>query len=206
MRRDVRRHTHGNTGRAVDQKVRNFGGQDEWLFQRLVVVRAPLDGVLLDIVEEFLGGARHSGFGITHGSSLIAVHGAEVTLPIHQRKAHVEILRHTHESIVYGAITVRVVLTNHVTNHTSRLFIGCVPAVPKLVHRVEDPAVHRLEPVSDVRQGAPDDHAHRVVEVRVTNFVFDIDWNNIWRFSHTKYAIKVDAGVYSGHAEGATPI
>src|SRR5690606_18456271 len=105
-----------------------------------------------------------------------------------------------------GAITVRVVLTNHVTDHTGRLLIGSVPAVTQLVHREEDAAVYRLEPVSDVRQGAPDDHAHRVVEVRVTNFVFDIDWNNIWRFSHTQYAIKVDAGVYSGHAKGATPI
>jgi hypothetical protein len=33
--------------------------------------------------------------------------------------------------------------------------------------------VHRLQAVADVRQGAPHDHAHRVIEVRMAHLGFE---------------------------------
>ena len=45
-------------------------------------------------------------------------------------------------------------------------FFGLAPAFrPELAHRVDDPALHRLEPVAEEGQGAVEHHVHRVVEV-----------------------------------------
>src|SRR5699024_2097876 len=47
-----------------------------------------------------------------------------------------------------------------------------VPVVP---HRVEDAAVHGLEAVPDVWERAPDDDAHRIVDVALLHLRLDID-------------------------------
>src|ERR1700690_4073257 len=39
--------------------------------------------------------------------------------------------------------------------------------------------MHGLQSVADVRQGAPDDHAHGVIEIRTAHLVFYIDGNEI---------------------------
>ncbi len=39
--------------------------------------------------------------------------------------------------------------------------------------------VHRLETVAGVGKGPADDHAHRIVEIRTAQFVFDIDGGNV---------------------------
>ena len=44
---------------------------------------------------------------------------------------------------------------------------------PQLRHRVDDAALHRLEAVRDVRQGAVEDDVHRVVEVRLPREIAD---------------------------------
>jgi len=41
-------------------------------------------------------------------------------------------------------------------------------------HGVEDAPVHRFQAVPHVREGAGDDNAHRIVEVRTPHLVFDI--------------------------------
>ena len=35
--------------------------------------------------------------------------------------------------------------------------------------------MRRLEAIADVRERAPDDHAHRVIHVRALHLVFDVD-------------------------------
>jgi hypothetical protein len=59
---------------------------------------------------------------------------------------------------------VRVVRAHDVADDARALEPRPVRLQPRLVHRVEDAPVHRLQPVAHVRQGARDDHAHRVVE------------------------------------------
>ena len=49
-----------------------------------------------------------------------------------------------------------------------------------LPHRVEHAAMRRLEPVAHVRQRSPDDHAHRVIQVRALHLVFDVDGNSLF--------------------------
>ena len=44
-----------------------------------------------------------------------------------------------------------------------------------VVHRVQDAALDRLQSVAHVRQGALDDDAHRVVEIRAAHLAVDAD-------------------------------
>jgi hypothetical protein len=44
-----------------------------------------------------------------------------------------------------------------------------------LLHAVEDAAVDGFEAVADIGQGATDDDRHRVVEIRATHLLFNID-------------------------------
>ncbi|MNT91368.1 hypothetical protein D3C72_2324540 [compost metagenome] len=66
----------------------------------------------------------------------------------------------------------RVVLTDHVTDNTRRFLVGTVPVVGKLMHGVQHPAMHGLEAISDIRKGAADDHAHRVIEIGTAHLLF----------------------------------
>ena len=88
----------------------------------------------------------------------------EVPLPLHERRARREILREAHERVVDRDVAVRVVLRHHLADNRGGLPEGPVVPEAHLVHRVEDPALNRLQAVAHVRQRAADDDRHRVVE------------------------------------------
>jgi hypothetical protein len=74
-----------------------------------------------------------------------------------------------------------VILTNHVTDNACRLFIGLVPVVVQLSHRKQGTAMDRFQPVTHIRQCAPDNYAHGVIQVRLLHLVFEIDRDNFFR-------------------------
>ncbi len=71
-----------------------------------------------------------------------------------------------------------VVLTDNVTDHTGGLLVALVPVVVELVHGEQHPPVNRFQAIADIGQGPPDNHAHRVVEVRLLELVLDVDGKN----------------------------
>ncbi len=166
VRRDVGRHADGDPGGAVDEQVREARGQDERLGRGLVVVGTEVDGLRLDVAEHLLGEALEAGLGVAHRRRRVVVDRAEVALAVDERVAQGELLRHPHERVVDRLVAVRVVLAHHLADDEGGLAVGPVRLQAEVVHRVEHPAVHGLEAVADVGQRAPDDHAHRVVEVR----------------------------------------
>ena len=87
-----------------------------------------------------------------------------------------EVLRHADEGVVDRGVAVRVVLAHHVADDARRTCVcwrsGRRPGVE---HPVEDPAVHRLQPVADVGQRARHDDRHRVVEERALHLLLDLD-------------------------------
>jgi hypothetical protein len=125
--------------------------------------------------------ARHAHLGVAHRRRRVAVHRAEVALPVDQHVAHRERLRHAHDGVVDRGVAVGVVLTDDVADDAGGLLVGLVPVVAELVHREQHAAVHRLEAVAHVRQRAPDDDAHGVVEIRLAHLVFEIDGQNFFR-------------------------
>ena len=179
VRRNVGGHADRDAAGAVDQKVREFRRQNRRLLLGAVVVRLEVDGVLVDIVEQVVRDLGQAGFGITHGGGHIAVDRTEIALPVDQRHAHGEILRHADHRIVDRLVAMGMVFTDHVADDARRLAVWLVPVEPVLIHRVENAAMHRLEAVARIRQRARHDHAHGVIEVGAFHLVEDGYGTNI---------------------------
>ena len=118
MRRDVRSHTNCNASRTVNQQVRETGRQNRRFFQAFVVVGLEVDRFLVKVAEQLHSRLVQTSFGITHCSSRVTVDRAEVAVAVNQRHAHAERLSKTNHGVVNGGITMRVILTNNVTDGT----------------------------------------------------------------------------------------
>ncbi len=154
----------------------NFAGSTERLALGAVVVRHPVDGLLVDVVlQHLLGELGQADLGVAHRRRVVAVDRAEVALTVDQQVAQREVLRHAHDRVVDRRVAVRVVLAHDVADDAGRLLVRLVRQVPRLEHAVEHPPVHRLQAVAHVGQRPPDDHAHRVVEVAPLHLLFDVD-------------------------------
>ena len=175
MGRDVRRHSHRDPGGAVHEQVGKLRGKDERLRFASVVVGTEVDRFLVQIGEQLVRDLRHADLGVAHGRGIVAVHGAEVALPVDERIAQAEVLRHAHDRVVDGRIPMGMIFADHVADDARRFLVGLVPVVRKLVHREENTAMHGLEPVAHVGKRAPDDDAHRVVEIGAAHLLLEAD-------------------------------
>ena len=204
--RDVRGHADRDAGRAVDQQIREFAGQDGRLVAGVVVVGNEVDGVPIDVREQFRGDARHAHLGVTHGRGRVAVHRAEVALPVDQRVAQRKVLRHADQRIVRRGVAVRMIFPDHVAHHARRFLVRPVPVVAELLHGVQHAPMHGLEAVAHVGQGAADDDAHRVVHVGLPHFLLDVDGRHgagVGRVCHDGQGLWiVDFGLWIGRKEG----
>ncbi len=175
VRRNIGRHADRDARGSVDQQVRDARRQDQRLFLRPVVIGAEIHRLLVDIGQQLVADPRHADLGVAHGRGVVAVDRAEVALAVDQHVAQREILCHAHDGVVDRGIAVRMVLTDDVSDDARRLLVGAIPVVRKLVHRVQNAPMHRLETIAHVGQRAPDDYAHRVVEVRPPHLLFEAD-------------------------------
>ena len=172
--RDVGRHTHGDACGAVDQQIREPAGQNDGFLLLAVVIGLEVDRVLGDVADHLHGQGRHLALGVAHGRGLVVARRTEVALPRDQRITHHPGLCQAHEGVVDRAVTVRVVLTHHLPDDPGALVPSPVGPVPAVVHAVQDPPMHRLEAVPNVRQRPTDDHAHRVIEVGLLDLVLQV--------------------------------
>ena len=154
-------------------RLGTFDGQDRRLLQPVVEVGLEVDGVLVDVLQHRDRDVGEPGLGVPVRRRRIAVDRAEVALAVDQRIAQREVLHHAHQRVVHRAVAVRVVLAEHVAHDRRRLLVRAAGHQAQLVHRVQDPAMHRLEAVAHVGQRARDDDAHRVVDERLLHLLFD---------------------------------
>ena len=172
VRRDIRRHTDGNTCRAVHQKVRQLRREHHGFALRVVEVGNEVHRFFVQIVEHRIGNFGQSAFRVTHGRRPVAVDGTEVPLTGHEGVAHGEVLRQAHQRLIRRRVPVRMVFTQHVAHDARAFFRGIIERVVHLVHRVQHAAVHRLEAVPNIGKRSPHDDAHRVIEVGLLHFLF----------------------------------
>ena len=173
VRWDVGRHADRDSGGAVDQEVREARRQDQRLTLRLVVVGAELDRVRVDVAQHLRGQAGEPGLGVTHRGSRVVVDRTEVALAVGQRVAQGEVLRHADQRVVDRSVAMGVVLAHDFADDRGALAVRAVRLQAEVVHRVEHPAMHRLEPVAHVGQRPADDHAHRVIDVGRAHLQFE---------------------------------
>ncbi len=174
VRRHLGRHAHGDARATVDEQVRQHAREHGRLLAGLVVVGPQVHRVLLEVREHLDREVGEPGLGVAHGRRGVAVDRAEVALAVHQRIAHHPVLRQAHERRVDHALAVRVVVARSVAGD-----LGALPVAPprrevQVVHRDQDAALRRLEPVADVGKRAGDDDRHRVVDVAGLHLVFDL--------------------------------
>ena len=181
MRRYVGCHPDGDTRRAIDQQLRDARRQNRRFMFAFIIVGNKIDCFHVDVGQQFLGAARHADFGIAQRCGGVAVHGAEITLPVHEDVAHGEFLGHAHDGVVNRGIPVGVVLPDHVAHQPGRLLVGAVIVVAQFPHGVQYAAMHRFEAVAGIGQRSTDDYAHGVIEVGPPHLVFEIDRKNLFR-------------------------
>ena len=162
----------GDAAGAVEQRERQARRQLAGLFGGAVVVGHKVHRAFVDLVHQQAGDARQAGLGVAHGGGAVTVPGAEVALPVDQRVALRKVLRHAHQRVVGGLVTVRVKAAQHVAHHAGAFdglgtggAVGPAKAQAHARHAVQNAALHGLLAVTHIGQGAALDHAERVLEV-----------------------------------------
>lgn len=84
-------------------------------------------------------------------------------MAINKHLSHDEGLSHPHEGIVHSLVSMRVIFTKNIADHSSTFPEGLVVGQLQVIHGKEYPAMDWLEPIARVRKGPPHDHGHRIL-------------------------------------------
>src|SRR4029077_11967112 len=101
--------------------------------------------------------------------STITIYRTEISLADDKRISHRKILRHLDHCVVHRSISVRMVFTEHITDDRRGFARLGRYREPRFLHRKKNAAVHRLEPITYIRQSTSGNDRHRVVEIRLTH-------------------------------------
>ena len=144
MWRNIGRHTDGNTGRPVNQKVRHPRWHNGGFVFFFIVVELEIDSFFVDIGHQLMCQSRHTRFGVTHRCRGVTIDRTKVTLTIDQHVTQRERLCHSHQRVVNCSVAMRVVFTDHVTDDTGRFVIRLIAMRAEFMHREKYAAVNRF--------------------------------------------------------------
>ncbi len=131
---------------------------------------AEVDRVLVDLAEHLHGSGAQAALGVAVGGRGI-IQAAEVAVRIDEGDVAPERLAHPGERVVDRAVAVGVVLAHRLADHACTLAVWAVGAQAHGRHRVQDPALHRLEAVTDIGDRPAGDHRQRVGEERLAQLL-----------------------------------
>ena len=179
MRRNVRRHTDGNSRGAIHQKIRKAGGQNRRLLLRLIEIRHKVDRILVDISQHLHRDLREPCLCIPHGCRAVSVHRSEVSVTVHQRIPHGPLLCHVDQGSVDRGIPVRMEFTHCITDDTRALSVWLVGSVVQLDHRIQDTPLHRFQTVPHVRKRPGGNDRHRIHDVGLLHRLLKIHFPDL---------------------------
>ena len=164
--------THGNAAGTIEQRKRQSCRQLLRLLRAAVVIGHKVDCAFVNFIQQQRGDFGKPRFGVTHGGCAVTVAATKVALPIHQRVALREVLRHAHQRVVGRLVTMGVKAAQHITHHTGRfdglgsgVVVGAAKAQAHAVHGVQNAALHGFHAVGHIWQGTALDHAERVLQI-----------------------------------------
>ena len=169
--RHVGRHAHRDACGTVQEQV-------------LVKVGPEVHRFFFQISQHFLRHLAQARLGITHGCWVVAVNGSKVSLTVHHGVPQGPRLCHPHHGVVDRAVSVRVVLSEHLSHNPRGLFVWPVGQHPQVEHAVKHPSVHGLKSIAHIGKRPTHNHRHRVVDVGRFHLVRDVDLNDFFSFSH----------------------
>ena len=175
VRRNVCRHTDGNSDSTVHKKVREPRRQHRRLLARVVKVPVHPDNVLFKVAHHLVGKTRQSCLGVTVSRSRVAVNRTEVSLALYKRIAVGKILRHSDHRAVNGRVAVRMITTEDVTDRRRRFAERVVVSEVVLIHGVKYTPLSRLHTVAHIRKRTRYDNAHSILDKRGLDLFFHMN-------------------------------
>ncbi len=180
VRRHVGGHADRDAGAAVDHEVGDRRREDDGLELPAVVVGLEVDGVLVDRGRHRHRCRRHPALGVAHGRrGVVAAGRPEVAVPVDHGQPQRPGLGHADQGVVDRAVTVGVQPAHHLADDAGALDVPAVGEEPHLVHRVQDPALHGLEAVAGVGEGAGVDDRVGVLQERRAHLVAHVDVEDV---------------------------
>ena len=173
VRRHVGGHAHRDPGGAVAEKIGEAAGEHHRLLAHVLVVGPEVDGLPVDLREHLHADRGQARLGIPLRRRRVAVHAAEVPLAVHQRVAQREALGKPHHREVDRRGAVRMVVAVDVAGDLGALAIRLVRREVEVVHRDQNPALHRLHAVPHIGKRPVHDDRHRVIEIRGAHLIFN---------------------------------
>jgi len=194
MRRYAGRHAHCNAAGAIGKQVGEKAGEYLRLFILAIIGRAKIDRAFVQPRHQVGGRLGQARFGIAHRGGIIAVDIAKIALPVDQWRAQDEILRQPHHGVIHAAVAMGVIFADDVAHDAGAFLVACAVAGrvgdqhvgrragrlhPEQPHRPEQAAMHRLQPVAQIRQGPRGNGGQGIDEItlrqrRVERMVLDI--------------------------------
>src|SRR3989442_2403589 len=93
------------------------------------------------------------------------------------------------------------IIAHDLAHNLGALAVGTIGSQSHIAHADQNAPMNGLQAITYIGQGTPDDDTHRVVDIRPSHLVFDIDRNDVrrrrWRCRrggfafHTSYMSRV---------------
>ena len=175
VRSHVGGHTDGDAGRSVKEQEGRLGREHGGLRNGIVEVELEVNRILVEVRKHVLGDPFELCLGVTHGCDGVAVHGSEIALSEDEGITLVPVLGKSRHGVIDAGVAVGVELAQHLTDNPGG-FLGLSGIVQaEAVHSEKHAPLHGLESVPDIGEGAGHDDGHRIVDVRGTHLVVDLD-------------------------------
>jgi hypothetical protein len=130
-----------------------------------VVVRAEVDGILIDTIKQKPGDLGQPCFGVTIGGGIVAIDIAEIALAIDERIARGKVLRQAHQRVIDRLVAMGMEIAHDVADDLGRFFELGARIEAEKPHPIEDTPMDGFQAVPRVRKRAVHDGRERISEI-----------------------------------------
>ncbi len=139
--------------------------QDHRLFVLAVIGGAEIHRILVQTLQQGLGGFGETAFGVAHGGGVIAIDIAEIALAFDQGITQREILGETHQRLVDRHVAMGMIFADYIAHHAGAFLETGGGIEAQQPHGMQQPAMDRLQPVARIGQRPLGDGGERIGQI-----------------------------------------